>query len=121
MSGRIRELSDKGYCVKIVDGMEEKYIATHEFAHSLIDMEQSLKNYVGYDTKQFKRIRKEIKSIFDEYRTEVKSLEAAYRNKEMEFITVSAEDMSKAQKEALELKEKLDDVKISQYSMNNAD
>ena len=52
-----------------MDGMEEKYIATHEFAHSLIDMEQSLKNYVGYDTKQFKRIRKEIKSIFDEYRT----------------------------------------------------
>ena len=51
----------------------------------------------------------------------MKSLEAAYRNKEMEFITVSAEDMSKAQKEALELKEKLDDVKISQYSMNNAD
>lgn len=121
MSGRIRELSDKGYCVKIVDGMEEKYIATHEFAHSLIDMEQSLKNYVGYDTKQFKRIRKEIKSTFDEYKTEVKSLEAAYRNKEMEFITVSAEDMTKARKEALELKEKLDDVKISQYSMNNAD
>lgn len=121
MSGRIRELSDKGYCVKIADGMEAKYIATHEFAHSLIDMEQPLKNYVGYDTKRFNRIRKEIKSAFDEYKTEVESLEAVYRKKEMEFMTASAEDMPKVQTEVLELKEKLNDVKISRYSMNNAD
>ena len=38
MTERIRELSDKGYAVKISEGLEGQYIATHEFAHSLIDL-----------------------------------------------------------------------------------
>ena len=38
MVDRIKELKEKGYCVRVASGKEGSYIATHEFAHSFIDM-----------------------------------------------------------------------------------
>lgn len=127
MTERIKELSDKGYAVKIADGLEGKYIATHEFAHSLIDLSGDYKNYIGMDVKQMKGIKKEVDSIFDSYKKEVNALESAYKEKELAFLNatmsldVDMDELSKIQKEAVDAKEALDAVKISKYSMENAD
>lgn len=127
MTERIKELSDKGYAVKISEGLEGQYIATHEFAHSLIDLSGNYKNYVNMDVKQMKGIKKEIDSIFDNYKKEVNILESAYKEKELAFLNASMsldvdlDDLGKIHKEALEAKEALDAVKISKYSMENAD
>jgi hypothetical protein len=51
-----------------------EYVATHEFAHSMIDRESPLKNYIGMDTKQFTKIRKEIKGIYNEYMDEISTM-----------------------------------------------
>jgi hypothetical protein len=51
-----------------------EYVATHEFVHSMIDRESPLKNYIGMDTKQFTKIRKEIKGIYNEYMDEISTM-----------------------------------------------
>ena len=127
MTERIKELSDKGYAVKIANGLEGQYVATHEFAHSLIDLSGDYKNYVGMDVKQMKGIKKELDSVFKSYKSEVNALESVYKEKEFAFLNgslssdISIDELSAMQKEAVEAKQALDAVKISKYSLENAD
>lgn len=125
MVERIKELSSKGYAVKIPEGLEKKYIATHEFAHSLMDLSGNYKNYIGMDVKQMKGIKKEIDSMFDSYKSAVTALEGEYKKKELKVLnasfTADIDELNKLQSEAIEAKRKLDAVKISKYSMENAD
>jgi hypothetical protein len=118
MVSRIRELTQKGYAVKIKPGTEGRYIATHEFAHSLMDMKSPLKNYVGMDTRFQTKARKEIEDIFKEYQTEVGAAEKKRRSLELEFIMASdTARMAEIQKELLGFKTG----KISNYSLVNSD
>jgi hypothetical protein len=120
---RVEELAKKGYAVKIAKGKAGEYIATHEFAHSLLDIGGgSLKNYVGLDVKLFQKARKEIEAVFAQYAKEVGELERAYRSLEGKFMLADdIDEMAALQKEAKKAKEQLDKVKISGYSMQNAD
>lgn len=127
LTERIGELSEKGYAVKIREGLEGQYIATHEFAHSLIDLSGEYKNYIGMDVKQMKGIKKEIDTLYNTYKDEVTALEATFKKKELAFLEatfssgVDEDTLNKLQKAALESKQALDAVKISKYSMENAD
>lgn len=125
MVSRVKELSRKGYCVDLKAGTEGDYVATHEFAHSLIDMESPLKNWVNLDEKQFKRIRNEIRNLYDEYVQEVKGLEAQRQelkdNEALWSADADAETQWKAFQEDAALQKKIKEVKISGYSMRSAD
>lgn len=125
MVGRIEELSKKGYCVDLADGTADRYIATHEFAHGLIDMESPLKNYIGMDTKPQKKIRKEIKNLFEEYKESVRVTEENLKliKKDRVFTdpTASSEELMEGFKRMADAQNKLKKIKISTYSMENAD
>lgn len=126
MVGRIEELSQKGYCVKIAEGTADRYIATHEFAHSLIDMQQPLKNYIGMDVKQPRKIRKEIKELYEKYKADVSAAEENIRTLKKDPVfqwetKASNEELMEAFKKLDIAKEKLNKIKISAYSMENAD
>jgi len=104
-------------------GKAGEYIATHEFAHSLLDIGGgSLKNYVGLDVKMLQKARKDIEAVFAQYTKEVGELERAYRSLEGKFMLADdLDEMAALQKEVKRAKEQLDKVKISGYSMQNAD
>lgn len=125
MVSRVQELSRKGYCVNLKAGTEGEYVATHEFAHSLMDMESPLKNWVNLDEKQFKGIRNEIRNLYDEYIQEVKELEAQRQelkdNEALWSADADAETQWKAFQEDAALQKKIKEVKISEYSMRSAD
>lgn len=127
LTERIKELSEKGYAVKIREGLEGQYIATHEFAHSLVDLSGDYKNYIGMDVKLMKGIKKEVDTLYNTYKDEVTALETAFKKKELAFLEatfssgVDEDTLNKLQKAALESKRALDAVKISKYSMENAD
>ena len=115
---RIGELSEKGWSVRIRPGDEERYVITHEFAHSIINLESvKEKNYVGYDTKPGQKAAKEIKAIFTKYESEVKEAQSALKKYELGYIMG---DASAAEK-YMEAKKVLTSMKISDYSMANAD
>lgn len=118
MCDRINELSEKGYCVKIPKINAKKYIATHEFGHSLMDMQSQLKNYVGYDVEKAKSIRKAIEDIFEEYKNDVYTTQKNFKSAELDFLnTLNEKSMENARK----YKARLDNIKISDYSLENSD
>ncbi len=125
MVDRIQELSKMGHCVKVSAENAGKYIPTHEFAHTLIDMDSPLKNYIGMDTKKPRRVRKQIKALFESYKEEIKGIEdkIAQIKKEKVFTdtSASAEDLFDAFKRLEVAQKELSSVKISRYSMENAD
>ena len=125
MVSRVQELSKKGYCVDLKPGTEGDYVATHEFAHSLIDMESPLKNWVNMDEKQFKGIRKEIQNLYNDYKQEVEGLESQRQelkdNKDLWSADADIQEQWEAFKKDDELRKKIKEVKISEYSMRSAD
>lgn len=125
MVSRVQELSKKGYCVDLKPGTEGDYVATHEFAHSLIDMESPLKNWVNMDEKQFKGIRKEIQNLYNDYKQEVEGLESQRQelkdNKDLWSADADIQEQWEAFKKDDELRKRIKEVKISEYSMRSAD
>lgn len=115
---RIKELSQKGWSVKVKEGFEDKYIATHEFAHTVVpNTTIPLKNYVGYDIKPQQSARRELNSLFGEYKEKVQGLQKEYKQTEFDFIMGDASAGEKARA----LKSQLNRIKISDYSLENVD
>ena len=123
LTQRIKELSDKGYCVKVPDDKLGEYIGTHEFTHTLINMKvESYKNYVGMDVNFYKRAKKEIVSVYDRYIADMGRLEAQKKDIEGRFFQAQNQaELSQIQKEFASIKAELSEKKISKYSLENAD
>ena len=122
MVEKIEGLSKKGYTINIAKGKADEYVATHEFAHSLMDMKSSLKNYVGMDVKPFTNARKKIEDIYQRYKSEVRELETTYKKVEGLFITSDdPAEMERIQADFVVAKANLRSVKISQYSLESSD
>lgn len=130
-SGRkhIFDLSKKGYCVKFASGDEIKYVITHEYGHSLLNIGEKLpgkaQNFALVDFTAVKKARKEIEPIWDEY---CKTVQAAKDNydkirKPIETKMIfGTGEVTDADREAIATaKKKYDSIKISDYSLTNAD
>ena len=118
---RINDLSQRGYCVKIPASVAEKYIATHEFAHTLINLEQPLSNktnWLGADYKKLRTARKEILDVYERYMADVADLTAKSKEAGLKAILEASEETWQAAREATEA---LGRVKLSNYSLESAD
>lgn len=113
---RISELSDKGYTVQVDKRNAAKYVPTHEFAHTLLNVQQPIKSFVGVDIGKYKSAQDEIRALWDSYSSEIGKLESAFKKAEMDFILGTG-----TREAALDAKSMLDAVKISKYSLSNAD
>lgn len=118
---RLRELKEKGYMPQIADELIDRYILTHEFAHTLIDMGTELnnkRNWVNANYDKVRSARKEIESLFTKYLTDVGGLENLKKQLESDFlINLNEESFKRAKELSLEIAEK----KVSSYSMSNSD
>lgn len=130
-SGRkhIFDLSQKGYCVKFASGDEIKYVITHEYGHSLLNIGEKLpgksQNFALVDFTEVKKARKEIEPICDEYCSTVQAAKDNYdkirKPIETKMIFGTGE-VTDADREAIATaKKKYDSIKISDYSLTNAD
>ncbi len=121
LTERITELVKNGYAVKIDESLVNKYVVTHEFAHTLIDMQTPLdakRNWVGADYGKIKAARKEIENVYADYLKKSQTLEKEYKKYELDFLnTFNQESADKARK----YKEQLDAMTISKYGNVNSD
>lgn len=118
---RIKELINKGYSPKIKEEFADRYIITHEFAHTLVDMETELnskRNWVNADYKKIKEARKEIKSVYNRYAKEVGELEKEQKKLELEAMTSMDEAIWK---KAGDLSSELQSKAVSKYALTNSD
>ena len=122
-TGRIKELSQSGWSVKIPDKYTDRYVATHEFAHTLANLEQPLvnsRNWVNADYGKIKSFRKEVKGVYDKYIEDVGFIDSERKRLEAKIYFEGVY----TQKDMDDLKEYsalLNSKKISNYSMSNAD
>ena len=120
MVDRIKELRQNRYIPKIREGTEDQYIFTHEFAHTLINMQAPVtksQNWVGLNLSEIRSARKEIEKIYDKYKQDIREREKEFKNAEFDVIMGNTSDSQAA----LKAKERLDAVRISRYSLLNAD
>lgn len=115
---RMKKAVERGHFPDIPESQYEKYVVTHEFTHTLLETEGSLKNYVDAETKHIAKARKEIKNIRNEYDEFIRDLTVRQKKAELEAITSFDE---KAWKEAAKLTEELKANSISKYADMNAD
>lgn len=130
-TARIVELSEKGYCAKIKPELASQYVATHEFGHSLINMEQPLSkktNWLNADYDKVKTARSEIKTIYKKYMDDVGTLDAKCKELDNKYFNdylieqkMTAEEAEKLRAEYIKTSDQLEKVKISDYSMSCVD
>ena len=129
LSGRIQELGEEGYCVKVMAGMEGRYVATHEFAHTLMNMEQTLsnkRNWSGMDFDKIKGARKEIKKVYDSYLEELRPLADARKKAEDAIFEIYMGNGDESKLGELEkvfdkADEAYNSIRISEYSLSSVD
>lgn len=120
--GRLKQLRDKGYLPKgVTDEQLPEYTVTHDFGHTLLNMQEKLKNsrnLVGADYDVIRSARKEIETIYSEYAAEVGRIDKALKESEMDFIMNPTEE---AQRKTQDLIREMDGVRISLYSLSDID
>lgn len=120
---KIRELSNKGWCVKIPNQYAEKYVATHEFAHTLANLDQPLvksRNWVNADYKKIQSFREEVNKVYHMYIKDIGFLDSIRKRLEAKVYfegVYTPKDMDDLKEYSALLRSK----KISNYSMSNAD
>ena len=126
LTDRIKILSENGYCVQIPDELAHKYVATHEFAHTMLHMEDKLSNktnWLNADYDKIKKARKEITSMYDDYLKEVQQLTEkrdSFNDAIFDFNS-TVEQMEEASKQWEKYDDLLNEIKLSEYSLENAD
>lgn len=116
----IKDLSKSGYAVDIKEGLSDRYVATHEFAHTLFDTGSNISNktnFVNADYAKLKKSRESLNEIYNKYTDELGKITAEKKKAEMAYIMGDA----KAGEKARELTKAINKVKISDYSLTNAD
>ena len=121
LSERISELIENGYCVDIGKENALKYVPTHEFAHTLINIKDSLPNtmnWAGADFNKIRSARKEISDVYEKYIDAIEPIEKKAKELELDYIVNLSEESAK---KSIELYDELKQIKISDYSMIDAD
>lgn len=123
---RIADLSDAGYCIKIDDVQKAgQYVATHEFAHTILNLHDSLsdkRNFVGADYAKVRSARKEIERIYSRYMKEVEQLTKTAKDVELQVILeTDIEKTKQLEKAYFEADAALSAKKLSDYSLVNVD
>ena len=119
-------MSDAGYCIKIDDVQKAgQYVATHEFAHTILNLHDSLsdkRNFVGADYAKVRSARKEIERIYSRYMKEVEQLTKTAKDVELQVILeTDIEKAKQLEKAYFEADAALSAKKLSDYSLVNAD
>ena len=121
MVARLLELRGKGYCAYVPDEVIDKYAIVHDFGHTLLSIKNvpdAKTNFVGMDIGRITGAQDEVRSIFKRYTAEIGELEKARRAAEKRFIMES--DLVAAE-EARALGEQISRIRISEYSLTDAD
>ena len=121
LTDRVKELADSGWTTNIDEKYAGQYIATHEFAHTLIDMRSQLdkkRNWLNADYDKIKEVRKEIETIYENYLADYKKIDDERKKYELDFLTNMDEE---AANKAQELAEQLKAIEVSKYGLTNSD
>lgn len=126
---RLKELSENGYMPKIQDGDEIKYIITHEYGHSIINIDEKLpsksRNFVQTNFEPYKKARKELEELHEEYLKNIQRTKTAWESYSkpldsrliLEGISPTQDELDKVRV----LRKEYESSMISKYSLTNVE
>lgn len=118
---RVKELVDIKWSANIEKENAEKYVITHEFAHTLIEMQSKLdekRNWLNADYGKIESARKELNGIYNSYMKEYQEVDKQQKQYELDFLNNFNEESAE---KARELSERRDKLTISKYALTNSD
>ena len=121
LTNRVKELIDINFMVKVDKELADKYVITHEFAHTLVDMQTPLdnkRNWLGADYNKIRSVRKQVDALYDQFIKDYNETEKGWKENELKFL--NEWDMEAADK-AREYRDHLDAITLSKYGMTNSD
>lgn len=125
---RIKELIGDGFIGNIPEEMAHKYVATHEFGHTILNMANKLddkRNWVNANYGVIRNARKEMQNLYDDYIKEVGAVQTkidALEEKSLHaLMNGNSKEMEAIDKELAPLYDKIEKIKISDYSLSNPD
>ena len=124
---RIKTLSDDGYCVKVLPEKLDSYVATHEFSHTILNMQNKLnnkKNWVNADYDKIRDARKEIENIYESYINKLSEIDSKvkdYESKIFEYMMDGKEAPVEIEKLYNKYYDEYQELIISEYSLANSD
>lgn len=124
---RIRTLSDDGYCVKVLPEKFDSYIATHEFSHTILNMQNKLNNktnWVSADYDKIRNARKEIENLYKSYINKLSEIDSKvkdYESKIFEYMMDGKEAPVEIEKLYNKYYDEYQELIISEYSLANSD
>lgn len=124
---RIKILSDDGYCVKVLPEKLDSYVATHEFSHTILNMQNKLnnkRNWVNADYDKIRDARKEIENIYESYINKLSEIDSKvkdYESKIFEYMMDGKEAPVEIEKLYNKYYDEYQELIISEYSLANSD
>lgn len=124
---RIKTLSDDGYCVKVFPEKLDSYVATHEFSHTILNMQNKLnnkRNWVNADYDKIRDARKEIENIYESYINKLSEIDSKvkdYESKIFEYMMDGKEAPVEIEKLYNKYYDEYQELIISEYSLANSD
>lgn len=117
----VRKSVESGQFPKMKPENFDKYVPTHEFAHSMVTMGDRLpsnaRNWAQMNYSNIKKARKEIEALYQDYRKELNELGAEKKELYTKFFNGDESVIPRIKE--IEAVEK--SVKISKYSLDNVD
>lgn len=124
---RIKALSDDGYCVKVLPEKLDSYVATHEFSHTILNMQNKLnnkRNWVNADYDKIRDARKEIENIYESYINKLSEIDSKvkdYESKIFDYMMDGKEAPIEIENLYNKYYDKYQELKISEYSLTDSD
>ncbi len=124
---RIKTLSDDGYCVKVLPEKLDSYVATHEFSHTILNMQNKLnnkKNWVNADYDKIRDARKEIENIYKSYINKLSEIDSKvkdYESKIFDYMMDGKEAPIEIENLYNKYYDEYQELIISEYSLANSD
>ena len=117
---RLKQARQARHLINVPDDKLDQYVATHEFAHTILPMRQKLtasRNWTNADYGRINAAREEINQVYSDYLSAVEEVKRKRDDLGMRFING---DFSVAE-EAKQAEQAYRDTFISNYSMENTD
>lgn len=118
---KLKNHRQNGFIVDVADDRLKEYVTTHEFAHSLLGMTDKLSkrtNWAQTDYAKIKKAREEIQNLYNDYLEELRPLQEEFDRLTEEYFTTLDESVAE---KLSSVEDKLNAIKISEYSLENAD
>lgn len=116
----MKRCSEFGHIPKNIDPKNYKYyVSTHEFAHSIYNLNMHDKNLIGMNEAIYKNFQKELKVMFEDYKIKIKDIDINIKELNTKFVLDTEKFTTEDSRTLKRLKEEREEIFVSNYAIRD--